>query len=304
MVTVKTVELRAPGVSTLDAKFLGGRILGGIIFSDFNRQEREIIWKNIVEFKGIIPSLFTFFQDLKLLQACVNGVKWLVTVPRDQTVLTTLESSFKCRDESVASDATERTFRLLSLLAFAMRNYQQMPKRPVKENLLTVPRPTVDRRVLQRFATLARQSGFDSPEIRALEQQQLDSVDSIFEDDPDSVPLLVTTGPGVIIKQRCGIPRIDSFEEDRKHLFPRILCNVREVSGEGITSFFVLKSWFTAFFNPLWWDGQDVSANGPNLPPSQAYEDVHMEVVGTIDFEDREPEPEPEQEIVYESPKR
>jgi hypothetical protein len=41
--TVREVELRAPGVSTLDTQFLYGKVLGGVIFSSFSIQEREII---------------------------------------------------------------------------------------------------------------------------------------------------------------------------------------------------------------------------------------------------------------------
>ena len=64
---MKVVELMALGVSTSDAKLLHGQVLGGTIFSDFSRQEREVIWNNILAFKGIIPSLFTFFEDIKFL---------------------------------------------------------------------------------------------------------------------------------------------------------------------------------------------------------------------------------------------
>jgi hypothetical protein len=66
-VTVKAVELIAPGVLTLDAEFLRDPVLRGSIFSDFSKQERAIIWENILVFKGIIPSLYTFFQDIHFL---------------------------------------------------------------------------------------------------------------------------------------------------------------------------------------------------------------------------------------------
>ena len=73
---------------------------------------------------------------------------------------------------------------------------------------------------------------------------------SVIQDAPESVPLLVTTGPKVIKRQRCRILRTDSFEDDRKYLFLNKLYEERDESSEGITSFFVLKSWFIAFFNP------------------------------------------------------
>jgi hypothetical protein len=107
---VKVVELRAPGVSTLDATFLHGQVLGGTIFKDFSPQEREVIWNNIRAFKGIIPSLFTFFEDVKFLEACVDGVKRLVTVSPDQTVLTALNDLFLSRKENQWIQITEMTF--------------------------------------------------------------------------------------------------------------------------------------------------------------------------------------------------
>ena len=58
------------------------------------------------------------------------------------------------------------------------------------------------------------------------------------------------TGPGERIKYRHGLPRINTFKEDRKYLFLYNLCEERDDISEGITSFFVLKSWFIAFFDP------------------------------------------------------
>ncbi|KAH6661635.1 hypothetical protein B0J14DRAFT_496884, partial [Halenospora varia] len=60
-VTVKYIELRALVASTLDAEYLYGKILGGAIFSGFSAQERAVIYKNVLAFKGVILSLFTFF---------------------------------------------------------------------------------------------------------------------------------------------------------------------------------------------------------------------------------------------------
>ena len=80
MATVKALELKAPGSSTLDAQFVRGQILGGAIFSGFSTPECAIICENVLAFKGIIPSLSTFFRDIHLLEACADGMKWLVTV--------------------------------------------------------------------------------------------------------------------------------------------------------------------------------------------------------------------------------
>ena len=259
-VTVKDMELRAPGVSTKDAEYLCGRVRGGTIFSDFSSQEREIIWENILSFKGIIPSLYKFFKDIHFLKACVNGVKWLVTVPSDKTLFAALEDCYSSSRESQQLQITETSFGsekgsqtyrmrlgILGLFAFAMREHQSLPKALVKKNPKTIPKLTADLEVLQRFAVLAYQLGFSSPEIQKLKG---DADPLLILDAQESAPLLVTTGPAVSLKQRCGLPHTDNFEVDRKYLSLYNLCEERDEIGEEITSFFVLKSWFHAFFDP------------------------------------------------------
>jgi hypothetical protein len=183
----------------------------------------------------------------------------------------------------------------LQLFAFAMRHHQNLPKAPVKKNLKTIPRVKADREVLQRFAALAEQLGFISPEIKVL-KGDLDPLP--IPDTQASVPLLVTTGPGECIKQRCGLPHTDTFEEDRKYLFLHNLCEERDKTGEGITSFFVLKSWFTAFFDPPQLMRPVLSMESSNPPPSQAHhQHVDEEDVDMGDSRPQSPDrPEQEQE--------
>jgi hypothetical protein len=76
--TVKALELRAPRASTLDAKDLRAQVLGGQVFSAFGDRERASIWDQLRLVDGLIPSLFTFFQDLLYLQPCANYVKRLI----------------------------------------------------------------------------------------------------------------------------------------------------------------------------------------------------------------------------------
>ncbi len=280
------MELRAPRTSTLDAQFLGGQVLGGAVFSGFSDQERAIIWENIRVFKGIIPSLSKFFKDIHFLRACVDGLKWLVTVPCDKTVFSTFEHWYRGNGETQLIQTTETTVEsiktspilckrlgFLQLCAFFMRHHQNLPKAPVKKNLKTIPRAKADLEVLQRFAALAFQLGFKSPEIIALKG---DLAPLPILDAQKPIPLLVTTGPGESIKQRCGFPHTNTFEEDKKYLFLQNLCEVRDETGEGITSFFVLKSWFTAFFNPPEWTRSVLSTERPNPPPPQTHHQ-HMD---------------------------
>jgi hypothetical protein len=178
----------------------------------------------------------------------------------------------------------------LQLFAFAMRYHQNLPKAPVKKNLKTIPRVKADREVLQRFAALAEQLGFNSPEIEEL--KNLDP--GPIPDTQQLVPLLVTTGPGEVIKHRCGLPHTDTFEADRKYLFLHNLCEERDETGEGITSFFILKSWFTAFFDPPRLTRPDLSTECPNpLLPLAHHQHVDEDDMDMQDTNQREQEEQP-----------
>jgi len=65
--------------------------------------------------------------------------------------------------------------------------------------------------VLRKFAELARRLGFESPQIDALMLYP----DSTTEEPEPPSPLLVTSGFSEILKQRCGLPLKQTFEEDR-----------------------------------------------------------------------------------------
>jgi len=294
--TVKAVERRAPGVSTLDAQHLEGRVLSGAIFSGFSRQEREIIWENIVAFKGIIPSLSKFFQDVHLLQACVNSIRWLVTVPPDQTVFTALGEAYTQRETQVVqtsattirSETGSRSYCMrlayLGLFAIAMRDYRDLPKAPGEKILKEMPRAKADREVLQRFASFAYLLGFNSPEI---EELRGDSEHPSLTDAPELIPITVTTGPGEDIKRRSGLPRMNTFREDKNYLYLDNLCREQDETGEGITSFFVLKSWFMAFFGS--WPGRASSAESANHPPPARHQYVDEEDVDMGEARPRTP---------------
>lgn len=67
--TVESVELQAPWALTLDAKTLRGQVLGGDIFDCFHEQDRVQIWSRLQAVDGLIPSLFTLFENVKYLKS-------------------------------------------------------------------------------------------------------------------------------------------------------------------------------------------------------------------------------------------
>ena len=65
--TVDTLQLLAPGKSRNDAKKACGLILSGQAFAEFSDEDRRTIWNRMKNFDGLIPSLYTFFEDFKYL---------------------------------------------------------------------------------------------------------------------------------------------------------------------------------------------------------------------------------------------
>lgn len=107
---------------------------------------------------------------MHLLEACVNSIRWLVTVTTDQTdqknntVFTALEQAFQSQEGTRCTQVvqtTETTFRLvkgsqtyctklryLQIFAFAMKDYRDLPKQSVRKNLVEIARPKADSKVL------------------------------------------------------------------------------------------------------------------------------------------------------------
>lgn len=138
---------------------------------------------------------------------------------------------------------------LRQLYAYAMRHYSKMPKSPkssTRKELMMRPTTHADPTALREFAELAERLGFESPEITDLKQHPTTRVPRSQTEPPE--PFLVTDGAGVEKKWRSGLPSTEQYLEDSKHLFINYLHHKNEEQGEGITSFFVRKSIYSAFF--------------------------------------------------------
>jgi len=254
-VTVKALELTAPWASTVDAQILRGKVLGGEVFCTFNQREREEIWIRLQSFKGLVPSLYGFFEDIKLLEAWANCLKRLIRLgPRD-TVSTALKKIYTGTNGSALVQGTETTFMPVpakldlgcrQLQAFAMRYHREIPKKPSGKNLLARPMAIVDTTKLREMADLANWLGFQSSDIIALKQYP-NSAESTAVIEINR-PILVTAGPGETREQRCGMPHNQSYEDDRKFLFLTYLHDDRDEQSEGITSFFRLRSVYLNFY--------------------------------------------------------
>jgi len=265
---VKALEERAPGASTKDLS----ELQGGKIFSAFNNREREMIYERLKMIDGLVPSLFTFFRDIQYLKRCIDCLERLVIVPKRESVCETLARTYSDenqREGHVKIQISEDSFLdqaatpaecvdlgVRQLIALAMRDYPAMPADPIKEDPVQTAPTKADPAVLRRLADLAFELGFDTPQIRALKEYPI--LRTARRESSSSPPLHVTSGRGVAMPARSGIPRTKAYEEDRDSLFITHLHSEQQDRGEGITSFFVRKSVYLAFF------GRPISTNSGN----------------------------------------
>jgi hypothetical protein len=189
--TVHALQLLAPGKSRTDEKTACGLVLSGHLFAEFSADERNAIWAKMKDFDGLIPSLYTFFEDFKYLESCAHCLKRLLG-PSPRSVREAMSSIFDPDSESGENhrekgkciiQTSESTFRRLhasetecfetgyqQLWLYAMRHYPLMPPDPKNSDDL-LAKPTCakpDPRAIFDMAHLAHRLGFRSPEIDGL----------------------------------------------------------------------------------------------------------------------------------------
>ncbi|KIW30935.1 uncharacterized protein PV07_02626 [Cladophialophora immunda] len=260
--SVKELEGTAPGACKADARDLYRKLKAGKIFGTFNDQDREKIWAEVCRRTKdrLVPSFFTFFEDLNWLKGPADCVKRLIPISPGDTILYVLEqhvfTGINQRTGQCLIQKTDHTFvskpgteadqmnlGVLQLFLIAMRNHLSMPAEPKKKNLLAKPRPMkADPEVLHEFAAHAHKLGFESDEIRELTELRTSSrapqKESPSSGSEDSDPPI----------RRCGIPWSCHHEQDKLCLFLEPLYTVRSGEFEEMTSSFVRRSVILAFF--------------------------------------------------------
>ena len=91
--TVDKLQLKAPYTSRGDAKEAQALLMSGEVFAACNAAERTAIWARLMRFDGLVPSLYTFFEDFKYLENCAHCVKRLFG-PLQGSVRATMKQMF------------------------------------------------------------------------------------------------------------------------------------------------------------------------------------------------------------------
>jgi hypothetical protein len=210
------------------------------------------------------------------------------------------ETVFSTRAGSVA-DQFEFGYRQLYL--FALRHFARMiGECAKKEN--DRPKPTIeepDPVTWHRFALLADRLGFDSEIIRKLKTDDSFRAEArnfvlkhnppeLYDVDPELFekcvehlararaeavekqrqyikPPAVVDGPGESLPRRCGRFFQTAYEYERNYLFLNVLYDGANAKGKGITSIFVRRSIYFAFFGRRLPNATDEAPRG--RPPQE-----------------------------------
>jgi hypothetical protein len=190
-VSLKALELHAPGACEAEARTLYGRVCAGEVLGTFSSQQRQAIWTKICYATAdcLIPSLSGFFEDIKHLKLVADSVKWLLRLTSKETIRSGLDLSFSNADDeqnmclvqtsgsllrSIPVRETGRfnvSYRVLWL--YALREYPDIPAVPQRK-LAGPGTGQVNERVLFEFALLAHKLGFRSEQIKTLLERDPD----------------------------------------------------------------------------------------------------------------------------------
>lgn len=312
--TVFQLQLKSPRNCEEDAKKVKGLMFSGQIFSSFSASEREAIWTRIEHFDGIIPSLFTFWEDFKYFESCAHCIRRLFgavdrsiwntmkhmfvdTASESNGLIQTSAYSFR---QQVASGSERLDIGYRQLWLYAMRNYDLMPQ-PTKDDAELLAKPSrreVDERVLYDMAELARRLGFWSEQIRDILAKSPDRHiahaallrarnPDHFQYDPIELEALVDRVVGcfsaakeyirpspelladseVLPRARCGFPQLKAYTQDAPCLFLDMVHNESTFSSASLTTFFVRRCVYFAFFGKRALPGSTWRNFGPDGSP-------------------------------------
>lgn len=216
--TVHALQSRAPAISNKDMKTLSVAMERFEIFPSIPAGEtRKKIWDRLKGIASPIPTLHTFFRDLRYLAVARDVMEELYEPPQhikmtvDACVATCLSPS-----ANIANNRQKLAQGLWELWRFSMQygfemtsHHRLKPRGRAQAGKKAASKPPLSGAVpassmlWSHFAGLARRAGFHSEQITAL-QPRLTSLPTL--DMPDVAE--------VSIPRRCGKPYIGSVVED------------------------------------------------------------------------------------------
>lgn len=254
----------------------------GRIFSAIDCEAaRQRIWKRLRKIDYLIPTLGSLQKDFKYLSGPAKAMKRLLKPSNGRQKGRRTLREFAELAFLGGRNHPKFESKFQELYLHAMRDvFDMVEDSPLKERGKKTPiaRPP-DPVIWHRFANFAYTSGFESPEIHRLRkvdpywekarqklldrdaakynQKELERLvaktaemyRSAAEDkSPESTPRMLLEGPGESMTRRRGRHWENAYEYDRHFMFLTIFRQPVEGRGNSVSSLFVRRSVFYAFF--------------------------------------------------------
>lgn len=313
--TIEELQLRCPANCARDQATLKPKVDEGTIFAAFDVRERQEIWQNLLVYHRRIPSLWTFFEDLKYLRDLARSMKQLVKPSRRQTI----RQAFRAACD-LSPDRFDRAYRRLWIfLMRELKSLQPQSGRMERKELRELAGKNLH--VEHAAAQEARDFGFQSAQIddllrnhpdhkvarevllRARRPSEYVYPDAVMEScltdmvaifnraqarEPEcrAPPVLVVTGDGEYRDdRRCGRPHtLATQHTDRDLTFENFhVQDSRDVGG--LSAFYVRRDVYLSFFGALEDEpGMDSTRSTSVAGGDQVFADV-TDIVDAIDRE-------------------
>lgn len=286
--TIAKLELLAPSVSDGDLMRVEGLIRSGEVFPSItNAQKRDAILSALLLTPGLIPTLTSFFENLKYLEPCCYILKKLLPGKEKRTIFQSLAASYIAPKEqlleystgsrlrSIVGDENALWLAYVQLWAFCMRHFPSMTETaPRKVVGKAKPSKSSNSALWHYLGDLAIKLGFRTPQ--ALELQRQNPYESLAQQllrslrpasPPDMRHVLrvaaackeieedpkvrewpnLTATDHLPREKRCGRPFEDDFLLDSNFLFVPTIYEIEETKGPEISSLFVKRDLFISF---------------------------------------------------------
>ncbi|EED22726.1 hypothetical protein TSTA_062140 [Talaromyces stipitatus ATCC 10500] len=260
---IETLQCTAPGSSEDDRKTLEGLVQGGKLLKAFDGNEQRVIYDHLCSRPFMIPTLFTFFQDIHIINQCAPMIAKLIDksrlVPesgsREPDIKASMRYMFERKGGTEYSDNFEvevsenrtRAVTATSGLRFELA-YRQLWLYAIRHFL----RP--DHRKHRKIRFFIDEEG-ETKMLAAFASKLHFSSNSITHLLSCGMPqsrtrVILDEGAGTRYakeSERYGIPHPASWQLDRQLLYLDRIYSSPECH-DGITTFFVFQSVFYHFF--------------------------------------------------------
>ena len=271
--SVQIVQSRAPKVSNRDLHFLEKRMNDGTLFPSIqDSTKRDALWNRLQTIDVPIPTLQTFFSDLRYLAVARKVMQMLLQINNPKTKMSIDE---RLGDQHrmigrlplgegklVVRQGLRELWRFSFQYGLEMTGTARRQPRDhrTQEAAAFIPEMTasVDRtRLWQHFFWLADHEGFSIPSLGDFGAGPMNSpVVPTPADSPE------VRGDDEPVSRRRGIPFAHTVDADRSALSKEALEQTRELRS--VTPTLIRQAQFRAFFRYL---GGDTSGSPTINPP-------------------------------------